>query len=247
MVSSSLKSQDEVFTSSNFIPKSFRWENYKYAWTKGNFQTYFVNSLIYTSCTVLGVLLFASMAAFSFAQTRFFGAKLLFGFFIAFMMIPIPGAFIPLYVMLIKLDLANTRLGLILPYINSGLPLSIFILKGFFEGIPKDLQEAATIDGCSTFRIYWDIFLPLAKPALMVVAIITALNVWNEILLALVIINDPDKMPIQRGVLEFQGQHSTDYHLSMAAMTISTIPILIVYFLFQRHIIKGLAEGALKE
>ncbi len=247
MVSTSLKTQEEIFTSASLWPQVFHWENYAYAWTQGNFQTYFANSLFYTVMTLLGVVFVSSMAAYAFAQANFKGAKVLFYFFIASMMIPIPGAFIPLYVLLIKLDLANTRLGLILPYINSGLALSIFILKGFFEEIPKEMHEAATIDGCGTFGIYWHIYLPLARPALMAVCIFTALNVWNEVLLALVIINDQNLMPIQRGVLEFQGQHFTNYPLLMAALTISTIPIVTLYFILQRHIIKGLAEGALKE
>lgn len=247
MVSTSLKSQEEVFTSSKFLPETLRWENYAYAWNEGNFKTYFFNSLIYTSATVAGVILFASLAAFAFAHAKFFGSQFLFYFFIASMMIPIPGAFIPLYILLLKLDLVNTRLGLILPYINSGLALAIFILKGFFEDIPKGIQEAATIDGCGKFGIYWYIFLPLAKPAIMTVSIFTALNVWNEFLLALVIINDSSLMPIQRGVLEFQGQHFTNYPLLMSALTIATVPILIIYFLMQKQIIKGLAEGALKE
>lgn len=247
MVSSSLKTQEEVFGSFSFIPRHFHWENYAFAWTNGNFQTYFANSLFYTAATLIGVILISSMAAYAFAQANFKGSKILFYFFVASMMIPIPGAFIPLYVLLIKMDLANTRLGLILPYINSGLALSIFILKGFFEGVPKEIHEAATIDGCGTFGTYWHIYLPLAKPAIMVVCIFTALNVWNEVLLALVIINDESLMPIQRGVLEFQGQHFTNYPLLMAALTISTLPILTLYFLFQRHIIKGLSEGALKE
>src|SRR5205085_1027705 len=153
---------------------------YAYVWSKGNFQTYFANSLFYTACTLLGVIFISSMAAFAFAQANFKGSKVLFYFFVASMMIPIPGAFIPLYVLLIKLGLANTRLGLILPYINSGLALSIFILKGFFEEIPKEMNEAATIDGCGTFGIYWHIYLPLARPAIMAVCIFTALNVWNE-------------------------------------------------------------------
>lgn len=247
MVSTSLKNQDEVFNGSGLVPETFRWENYKEVWVKGDLKTYFKNSLIYTSVTLVGVILLSSMAAYAFAQAKFPGAKILFFFFVASMMIPIPGAFIPLYVLLIKLDLANTRMGLILPYVNSGLALSIFILKGFFEEVPKELQEAATIDGCGTFGIYWNIMLPLAKPALMAVSIFTVLNVWNEVLLALVIINDTKLMPIQRGVLEFQGQHFTNYPLLMAALTISTIPILVAYFLLQKHIIKGLAEGALKE
>jgi raffinose/stachyose/melibiose transport system permease protein len=247
MVSTSLKSQEEVFTSASLVPKKFNWSNYSYAWTNGNFKTFFKNSLIYTSATVAGVVVLASLAAFAFAQAKFFGSQVLFYFFIASMMIPIPGAFIPLYILLLKLDLVNTRLGLILPYINSGLALAIFILKGFFEDIPREIQEAATMDGCGKFGIYWHIFLPLAKPALMTVCIFTALNVWNEFILALVIINDSGLMPIQRGVLEFQGQHFTNYPLLMSALTIATIPILLIYFLMQKQIIKGLAEGALKE
>ncbi len=247
MLVTSLKSQEEIFTGGNFFPTTWHWENYAYAWVKGNFNVYFLNSLIYSACTLAGVVLFSSMAAYAFAQTDFPGAKVLFYFFVASMMVPIPGAFIPLYVLLIKLNLANTMTGLILPYINSGLALGIFILKGFFEEIPKEIQEAAKIDGCGVIRIYWDIYLPLARPALMTVCIFTALNVWNEIILAMVIINDPNLMPIQRGVLEFQGQHLTNYAYLMAALTISTIPILVIYFLMQKHIIKGLAEGALKE
>lgn len=247
MVSTSLKSQEEIYAGSSLIPQKIHLENYSYAWTKGNFKTYFFNSLLYTCATLAGVIFFSSMAAFAFAQGRFPGSRFLFFFFMASMMIPIPGAFIPLYVLLIKMHLANTRLGLILPYISSGLALGIFILKGFFEDVPKELQEAATIDGCGVFGVYWHIFLPLAKPALMTVCIFTALNVWNEVILALVIINDSNLMPIQRGVLEFQGQYLTNYPLLMSALTISTIPILIIYFLMQKHIIKGLAEGALKE
>ncbi len=247
MVSTSLKTQDEVFTSAKLMPEKVNWKNYGYAWSKGNFRTYFTNSLLYTGATVLGVIFLASLAAYAFSQAKFFGAQVLFYFFIASMMIPIPGAFIPLYILLLKLHLVNTRIGLVLPYINAGLALAIFILKGFFDDIPKEIQEAATMDGCGPFGIYWHIFLPLAKPAIMTVCIFTALNVWNEFLLALVIINDSALMPIQRGVLEFQGQHFTDYPLLMAALTIATIPILVIYFLMQKQIIKGLAEGALKE
>lgn len=230
----------------SLIPAEFQWKNFAIAWKEGSFGIYFFNSVIYTFFTVIGVLFLSSLAAYAFARIKFPGSQVLFYFFIASMMIPIPGAFIPLYVLLIKLGIVNTRIGLILPYINSGLALAIFILKGFFEEIPKELDEAAAVDGCSRFTTYWYVMLPIARPALATVGIFTALNVWNEFILALIIISNRSLMPIQRGIMVFQGQYVTDYPLLMAGLTIATIPILVVYFAMQKNIIKGLTAGAVK-
>jgi raffinose/stachyose/melibiose transport system permease protein len=246
MFAASLKEQNEVFSNLSMIPHAWKFVNYAIAWNVGNFGVYFFNSVFYTVVTLGLGLLLASMAAYAFSRFHFMGRTVLYFMFIGALMIPIPGAFIPLYILLIKLGLADTRLGLILPYTSASLALAIFILKTFFDNIPKEIEEAATIDGCNKFDMYWRVFLPLAKPAMATVAIFTVLAVWNEFLLALIIISNRDLMPIQRGIMVFQGEHLTDYPLLMAGLTIATIPLLVVYFFLSKYILKGITAGAVK-
>ncbi len=246
MVSSSLKTQQTVFSDFNLIPTQPQWKNYLSAWTKGGFGVYFLNSLFYTTIVVTGIVLIGSLAAYGFARLRFPGRQFLFMLFLATMMIPIPGAFIALYVLLNKLGLINTRIGYILPQINGGLALSIFLLKTFFEKLPKDLEDSARIDGCGKWGIYWNLALPLAKPAIAVVIIFNVLAVWNEYLLAMLVLTDKELMPLQRGLMVFQGAHITQYPLLMAGMTLSVIPIIVVYLFMQRYIIEGITAGAIK-
>lgn len=246
MVSSSFKTQETVFSDFSLIPSKLHWTNYVEAWTKGGFGIYFLNSLFYTAIVVTGIVLIGSLAAYAFARLRFPGRQFLFMLFLATMMIPIPGAFIALYVLLNKLGLINTHWGYILPQINGGLALSIFLLKTFFEKLPKDLEDSARIDGCGKWGIYWNLALPLAKPAIAVVIIFNVLAVWNEYLLAMLVLTDKELMPLQRGLMVFQGAHITQYPLLMAGMTLSVIPIIVVYLLMQRYIIEGITAGAIK-
>ena len=243
---SSLKTQETVFDDLSLFPKNPHWENYYYAWTRADFSVYFLNSLLYTAVVVAGVLLVASMAAYAFSRLRFFGKNVLFLILISTMMIPIPGSFIALYVLLNKLHLVNTRLGYILPQINGGLALGIFLLKTFFDDLPKELEDSAAIDGCGRFRIYWLIALPLARPALAVLAIFNILAVWNEYLLAMLVLSSKELMPLQRGLMVFQGAHITQYSLLMAGIVITVLSVLVVYLLLQKHIIKGITAGAVK-
>ena len=161
------------------------------------------------------------------------------------MMIPLPGSFVPLVVLMNKLGLANTRIGYILCMINVGLSLSILLLKTFFDKMPSDLEDAARIDGCSKLGIWWHVGLPLARPAIAVIVIFNSLNVWNEYILAYLLLNDKSLMPLQRGLMVFQGAHSVDYPVLMAGLTIAVIPIIVIYLFMQRHIIKGLSSGAI--
>ncbi len=243
---SSLKTQETVFNDLSFFPKHPHWENFLYAWTKADFGLYFLNSLIYTGTVVLGVILVASMAAFAFSRLQFPGKNIFFLLLISTMMIPIPGQFIALYVLLNKLHLVDTRLGYILPQINGGLALGIFLLKTFFDDLPKELEDSARIDGCGRFRVYWHIALPLARPAIAVLAIFNILAVWNEYLLAMLVLSNKSLMPLQRGLMVFQGAHITQYPLLMAGIVITILPVVAVYLLLQKHIIKGLTAGAVK-
>jgi len=246
MFSSSLKTQSTIFSDMSMFVKNPLWSNYKEAWTKGNFGIYFFNSVFYTVTVVVGVVLVSSLAAFAFARLRFPGRNILFYMFLITMMIPIPGSFVALYVLLKNLKLINTRLGYILPQINVGLALAIYLLKTFFEEIPKDLEDSAKIDGCGKFGVYRHIAMPLAKPAIAVIVVFNAMAVWNEYLLAMLIFTGKSLMPLQRGLMVFQGAHITKYPVLMAGITITVVPIILVYLFMQRHIITGITAGAVK-
>lgn len=245
MVGSSLKTQSTVFSDMSLIPKVMHWGNYRTAWMEGNFGVYFLNSVIYTVCVVGGIVLVSSLAAYAFSRLRFPGRNFFFYMFLAAMMIPLPGAFVPLYVLMEKLHLRNTPQGYILCLINVGLSLSIFLLKTFFDKMPKDLEDAARIDGCSKWGIWWNVALPLARPAIAVIVIFNSLNVWNEYILALLLFDDAKFMPLQVGLSAFHGEFVTQYHLLMAGVTITVLPILLIYIIMQKHIVKGLTAGAI--
>jgi raffinose/stachyose/melibiose transport system permease protein len=246
MLSSALKTQATFFTDMSLIPSNPQFANFADAWTKGKFGVYFFNSVFYTVVAVFGVLLISSLAAFAFARLEFPGKNFFYYMFIATIMIPVPGAIAPLYILINKLGLIDTRLGYLLPQINGGLALGLFILRPFFERLPKDLEDAARIDGCGRIGIYWNVAIPLAKPALAVVSLFTSLAVWNEFILAQLVLQSQKLMPLQLGLVKFWGGTITEYPLLMAGMAISVIPIVIAYIFLQRHIIAGVTAGALK-
>jgi multiple sugar transport system permease protein/raffinose/stachyose/melibiose transport system permease protein len=245
MAGSSLKTQQTIFSDMSIFPKNPMWGNFYLAWTKGGFGMYFLNSMFYTVTAVFGIVIIASLAAFAFSRLKFPGKNILFYMFLGAMMIPLPGSFVPLYVLMTKLHLINTRIGYILCMINAGLSFSIYLLKTFFDKMPVELEDAARIDGCSKIGIWWNVALPLAKPAIAVIIIFSSLNVWNEYILATLIFSSKSLMPLQRGLMIFQGIHITEYSLLMAGMTITTVPIILVYLLMQRHIIKGITAGVI--
>ncbi|MDD2752640.1 MAG: carbohydrate ABC transporter permease [Candidatus Omnitrophica bacterium] len=245
MISASFKTQETIFTNLSIIPEHFHFGNYVRAWVEGGFGRNFVNSIVYTTSVVFGIIIISSMAAYGFSRLRFPGRNILFFIFMAAMMIPIPGSFVALYVLLNKLHLRNTPFGYILCMINVGLSTSIFLLKTFFDKMPKELEDAARIDGCSKIGIWWHVALPLAKPVLAVVIVFNALNVWNEYILALIIFDSRQYMPLQVALQTFQGEFVTNYPLLMAGLTITALPIIIVYLLMQKYIVKGVTAGAL--
>ena len=253
MVSSSLKTQQTVFTDFSLIPAVPHVENYARAWIQGRFGIYFLNSLGYTVLVVAGVVACSALAAYAFSRFTFRGSGFFYKLLLSTMLIPIPGAFVALYILLNQLGLIDQgsgqwlpRLGYILPQINGGLAFGIFILKPFFDGIPKELEESAEVDGCGVLGVFWHIMLPLAKPALGVVALLTSLAAWNEFLLAYLVFSRHELMPLQRGLLAFHGAHLTEYPLLMAGMVISIVPIVAIYLVMQRTIIQGITAGAVK-
>jgi len=164
--------------------------------------------------------------------------------FLAAMMIPLPAGFVPVYVLLNKFHLVN-RTGYVLAMTNMGLSLSIYLLKTFFDQLPKDLEDAARIDGCNKLRIWWNVGLPLVAPALGVVIIFNALNVWNEFVLASLMFTAEEIMPLQVGLMEFSNRMVTQHTLIASALTVAALPIIILYLRLQRQFIKGLTAGAM--
>ncbi|MFC1703497.1 carbohydrate ABC transporter permease [Candidatus Omnitrophota bacterium] len=245
MVSSSLKTQEVIFRNMSLIPEGWHFENYYRAWVEGGFGRYFLNSLFYSVAVVIGIVIVSSLAAYAFSRLKFPGKNILFIMFLAGMMIPIPGSFVALYVLLNKLGLRNTALGYILCMINVGLSTSIFLLKTFFDKMPKELEDAARIDGCSKIGTWRHVALPLAKPVLAVVVVFNALNVWNEYVLALIVFDSKSLMPLQRALMMFRGEYMTNYPLLMAGLTITALPIIILYLLMQKYIVKGVTAGAI--
>ncbi|CAM4121884.1 carbohydrate ABC transporter permease [Paenibacillus alkaliterrae] len=224
------------------------WSNFSYVWEKYNFGDYFVNSLVVTLVsTILGVLLSAT-TAYAIARYTFRGNGLLYYSYLSYMMIPTFLGIVPLFFLLNDFHLTNKLFGLILVYMITAVPFAVFVLVGFFKSLPKELEEAAAIDGASHYATFFRIMLPLAKPGLISVAIITVLNIWNEYVFALVLVNDPTKytMPVAIAVLQGEMQYRTEWGPLFAALFISMGPILLFYIIFQRQITEGITAGALK-
>ena len=247
MISTSLKNRSEVYTNKSLIPTALHFENYITAWKAAKFSVYFSNTVFYTIVVVLAIVFVSSLAAYAFARLDFPFKRLFYGCFLTILMIPLPGSFIPLYVLLVKLGIQNTRIGYILPLINASLATSIFILKAFFERMPKSLEEAAIIDGCGKFKLYYKIALPISMPAVATISIFAVLSVWNEYILAVVVLSRNELMPIQQGLFIFQGRYFTQYELLMAASVITTLPLILIYLILNKQIIKGITSGAVKE
>jgi ABC-type glycerol-3-phosphate transport system permease component len=215
-------------------------------WLDSEFYVYFVNSIVYSVITVSAVLLIASMAAFAFARLRFPGKNLLMLLVVVILVVPASASFIPLYSVLVQFGLTNTQIGYLLPVISAALPLSIFVLQRFFATIPKEIEEAAILDGASLPKLYYQIMLPLVRPGLAAVAVLTLVSTWNEFLLALVVFRDHTLMPVQQGLVQFNSSERPQQELMLAAAGIAILPVLIAYLLAQRAIIQGVMAGAVR-
>ena len=228
-----------------FIPRPATIDNYVRALTTNNFDRYFLNSLIVATTATVIIVVLASMLAYAFARWDFPGRSVLFYAMLGTMMVPSLVLIIPQFVLARNLHLLNSRWGLIVVY-SAGTAFSVFLLRGFFEQIPQDLLDAALIDGAGPFRTFWDVALPLARPALAAVAIFSFLGAWDEFTWALTAISDDDLYTLPIALRLFQAQHGTEWGLVFAASTIAVLPTLLVFVLFQRHFIKGVTTGAVK-
>jgi raffinose/stachyose/melibiose transport system permease protein len=246
MVLSSFKTQQAIFSSPFALPDSIDLSRWAEAWEVGNIGRYAMNSAIVTGASVTLILVIGSAAAYAFSRFRFPGRTLAMGLFALGLLLPLQAYFIAQFQLFTGLALTDTRWALIIPYTAMGLPLAVFLLKVYLDGLPDELFEAARMDGAGDGRIFWRIALPLLRPGLATVAIFSALAAWNEFLLALLYIQSDDLKTIPTGLLAFSSRYQTDYALLFSALSIITIPMIVIYVVFNRHIVDGITTGSVK-
>lgn len=247
MLSTSLKGYENIFSLPlKWIPETIHWENYVKVFQAMPFLVYLKNSVFVTGLAILGTVLSASVVAYAFAVLRWPGRDPLFIVVIATMMLPAQVTMIPLFVLFKEFGWLNTFKPLIIPAFFGGGAFNIFLLRQFFLTIPRDLFDAARIDGCSEFRIYWNIVLPLAKPALATVAVLSFMLYWNDFLGPLIYLSDKLKSTLALGVVMFVGQHQSEWALLMVSTILMMLPIIIIFFLFQRYFIRGFMMSGIK-
>jgi multiple sugar transport system permease protein len=244
MLSTSLKLPPDIFTYPPvWIPNPIAWQNYVKTVTVMPFGRFYLNSLIVTTGVTLLQLLTSSLAAFAFARMRFPGRNALFLLYLATLMIPFQVTMIPNFIVVRTLGWYDTYQALILPPAFSA--FSTFLLRQYFLGIPRDLDEAARIDGATSLRIWWQVIMPLAGPAIAALATFVSLNSWNDFLWPLIITNSPAMRTLPVGLSTFQGQYKTDWNLLMAGSVIAMLPVLLVYIIGQRWFIRGITLSGL--
>ena len=242
LVRSSVMDLGQIFVfPPEWIPDPWRWQNYPEALTTIPFFLYFRNTLTILIPSVVGTVVTAALAAYGFSRLRWPGRDLVFNLLLTTLMLPYAVTLIPTFLLWARLDLVNTFWPLILPHWFGGGIFSIFLLRQFFRTIPKELDEAALIDGANPLQILWNIIVPLSRPALIVVAIFAALNSWNDFLGPLIYLNDSRNFTLALGLAEFTGLYSSQWHLLMAASTVVILPVIVLFFFAQRYFIEGIA------
>ena len=245
MLSTSLKTQyDAVKIPPVWIPDPPQWENYVKLFTEQPMFQFMLNTIKIVFFVVLGQLFFSSLAAYSFARISFKGRNVVFFFYIATLMVPGQVTMIPTYLMFAKAGLTDNHLALILPAFFSA--FGVFLLRQFFMSLPRELEEAADIDGCNPFMTYWRIMLPLVVPAMLTLGVFTLMNTWNDYMGPLIYLSSPEKYTMTLGIAYFKGVYTTQWNLVMAGSIVSVVPILIAYLCAQKYFIEGIAFSGVK-
>ncbi|MDE6404480.1 MAG: carbohydrate ABC transporter permease [Lachnospiraceae bacterium] len=247
LVDFSLGSSNEMFTNGLLIiPEKIRWDNYVKAFVDGNFLHYLRNSFLINTLAVVLVVIISIMAAFACQRMKWKGSGLVSTLLVMGMMIPIHATLLPNYKIYSSLHLTDTIWALLIPYVAFSLPQGMFLMTGFIQSLPKELEEAAVMDGCGIYRIVFQIVTPLLKPSIATVAIMTFLNNWNEFMMASTYLSTPTWKTLPFSVLEFTGEYSSNYAVQFAVMALTAAPAVIVYVILNKHITKGVAMGAVK-
>jgi raffinose/stachyose/melibiose transport system permease protein len=240
------KTDQQQLTNQYGLPLPPTLDNLREAWTVGRFGIYFKNSLVISIADVIGMVVISSLAGYAFARLHFPGQKLLLYVLLIGLTIPVAAIIIPLYLTMRDFRLLNTYGSVIVADIALAAPIFVFIMRAFFKDLPAELDDAARVDGANEFQIFWQIMLPLARPGLMTVALLEFLWSWNDLLLPLVFLVSDELRTLPVGMLFFQGRFTIDYGLMSAGVLIISLPVTVLFLVFQRDFVKGLASGALK-
>lgn len=228
------------------LPREWMWSNYWDILTGVRYWRQMGNSLLIAVLTVLLTLSFSAMAAFVFAHVKFFGSRMLLNYFLLGLMFPAATAILPLFIRVRDLGLLDTYWGVVLPQVAFGTGMSILLFRNYFRGMPTELFDAAYVDGCGYLRFFWYVSLPLSRPIVATVGILSFVGSWNSYLLPLIMLNSDSKYPWPLGIMVYKGEFMTDWQLILAFITLTILPTVVVFFIAQRHIIAGLTAGAVK-
>lgn len=245
-VMSAFKENTEIASNPFNLPQNFTFDNFRHAWTVGNFSIFFKNSVIVTTIVVIASVFLSSLSGYAFGQLPMPGKKLLFPLMLVGYMVPFEAVLIPLYNLLGLLGLRNTYWALILPQVGLSVSFGTLWMSSFFGSAPKELIDAATIDGANRWQVLWGILFPLAKPATTTLVVLIFIWTWNEFLLALVMIQSESMRTLPVGLAFFQGRFSADLSLMAAGAIIVALPTILIYVIFQRFFIRGMLGGAIK-
>jgi len=243
MIYSSLKTNREIFRTPYALPESWHWENLAKAWEDGGLGDLYWNSILVTAGSVVLCGACATLAAYAFTRLEFPGRRALYRVFLIGLLLPPPAVAIALFTQLRDMGLLNTLWALIFANAAWSLSITLYLMTGYFRTLKREMEEAARLEGANTLQTFWHVILPLVKPALITTAILNTINIWNELMFALLFISDDARRTLPAGIVRFSGTHSTNYALVFAALTITTVPIMILYFVSQRHVIRGLTAA----
>lgn len=245
MIVNSFKSKKELFQSTLALPTKLTLDNYKQAFDRLDFLRSLGHSTFITVTSVILIIIFSSMAAWALERTKTKASNIIFMVFIASMIIPFQSVMLPLMKLMGKLNMLNVA-GIIFAYVGFGASLSVFLYHGFVKSIPKELDEASMIDGCTKFQTFWLIIFPLLKPMTITVAILNTIWIWNDYLLPSLVINQPNTLTIPLKTFFFFGEYTKQWNLALAGLVLDIIPVVIFYALAQKHIIKSVTAGSIK-
>ena len=245
MIYNSLKTYKEIYKNIWALPAQPIWENYVLAWQRG-ISNYFLNSVLVTASTIVGSIFIAALASYSLARFRFKGNQLIFILCMGGMMLSPQVTLIPLYKIIQALHIHNTYLALIIPYTAYRIPLIVMLIRSHFLSIPKEIEESSILDGCSSFTVFYKIFLPMSKPILLTCAILVAYYAWNEFLYAIIFIDSDKLRTIPAGLMNLRDALQTDWGVLLAGMTISATPLVTMFLLMQKQFIRGMTAGSVK-
>jgi raffinose/stachyose/melibiose transport system permease protein len=247
MILSSFKTSNlEIFGHPFTLPHRISFVNYQKAIRQGQMGSYFINSLWVTGLSAMMVVCFGAWAGFALSKARFPLRRLWLALFFIGMILPVQSYIIPLTGLLERLGIHDSLWALILPYSSQNLPVAILLFTAFFASLPVELEEAARLDGVRTARFYFSILLPVAKPAVATIVVVSCLNTWNEFLMAMLFIVDPAMKTLPVGMIAFEQSHNTDYPALLAGLSLISVPTLLVYAIFNKQVIRGVIAGAVK-